>query len=51
MMNEQTFANLCLSWMCCLQPLTAFGMGWLVSRYGWRGGASHLLDRIGVPRL
>lgn len=50
-MSESMFANICISWLCCLQPLVSFGLGWVISRYGVRGGYHHILDRIGVPRV
>lgn len=43
--------NLCMAWLCCLQPIFCLGAGLLIGRYGGvRSAIAHLLDRVGVPR-
>jgi hypothetical protein len=52
-MNDAPFlANVCASWLCCLQPLTVGAVCYWVGRHGGvRPAISNLLDRLGVPRL
>lgn len=30
----KTFSEICLSWLCCAQPLLALFLGILIGRYG-----------------
>lgn len=50
-MNQSPFlANLCLSWLCCLQPMAVAAGGFLIGRYGWRGALGFIMDKVGIPR-
>lgn len=47
-MDAAFTANLCLAWLCCLQPLLMLLWGYLMGRYGFRGLARMIAARWGA---
>ena len=33
-MTTEIFAQICMGWLCCLQPMAALSVGIFVGRYG-----------------
>ena len=48
-MDGPALANMCLAWLCVLQPALIYGFGVLVGRHGFSQAVRLLLFRIFGP--
>jgi hypothetical protein len=44
-MTTEIFSQMCLSWLCCLQPLACLALGVVIGRYGGLRSAAGYLWR------